>query len=100
MVGYAVSIMACITASTLLLTGGIEVFSEDLSYTYMNRYSYIYPVFPFCRINYLLSEACSWHQCMSNINFVPNEIFEEIAALYVSSVVYMILALYLNQVVP
>jgi hypothetical protein len=35
MVGYAVSIMACITASTLMLTGGIYNWADDLSYMYM-----------------------------------------------------------------
>lgn len=100
MVGYAVSIMACITASTLMLTGGIYSMSDDLSYMYMWRSFYIYPAFPFCRINFMLAEACSWSQCMSNLRYVPNEIHEELIALYVTAVVYMILALYLNEVVP
>jgi len=34
------------------------------------------------------------------MKYIPDEIHEEIIALYVSAFVYMILALYLNQVVP
>jgi len=100
MVGYAVSIMACIGASTLCLTGGIYHWADDLSSFRLKRWTYIYPTFPFCRINFVLSEACSWHQCISQMKYIPDEIIEEIQALYISAVVYMILALYLNQIVP
>jgi hypothetical protein len=44
----------------------------------------------------MLSEACAWHACLSNMRYIPNEIFEEIYALYTTAVVYMILAIYLN----
>jgi len=99
MVGYAVSIMACITASTLCLTGGIYDLDENQN-DRLKPILYLYPTFPFCRINYLLSEACSWYQCISNWRYVPDEIHEELKALYTTAVVYMILALYLNQIVP
>lgn len=60
MVGYGVSIMACITASTLCLTGGIYDWSEDLTMS-LSWWTYLYPAFPFCRVNFLLAEACSWY---------------------------------------
>jgi hypothetical protein len=100
MVGYGVSIMACITASTLMLTGGIYEWTDDLSSFHLQRWTYFYPTFPFCRINFLLAEACSWYQCISQMKYIPDEIHEEITALYVTAVFYMILAIYLNQIVP
>lgn len=34
------------------------------------------------------------------MKYIPDEIHEEITALYVTAVFYMILAIYLNQIVP
>ena len=96
MSGYCLSIMACITASTLCLTGGIYDLIPGTTTYYLKKWLYIYPTFPFCRINFLFAEACSWRQCIGQDKYVPEEVHEEVAAMYFTAVFYMILALYLN----
>ena len=97
MVGYAVSIMATVGASTVCLTvPALYHFSDDNS-TFWLRYEIcVYPAIPFCRIWLAFSEACAWKTCMSSIRYMPEEIFILLKILYAHAFIYFTLAVYLN----
>ena len=58
------------------------------------------PAFSFSRLIYIIAERCGFDHCMYSFDDVPPEFTICLWALYVSAVVYMVLALYLYEVVP
>ena len=90
--GYAISIILVLAAGTFVMCGGIyNLETEEVSWAY-----FPYPMFPYCRIFYILSDNCAFSKCISRFSEYPQEIFNCIWAIYIDSVLYLILALYLN----
>ena len=61
-------------------------------------FRYGFPTFPFARIIYELTMACAYGECLSDIKNVSTEFYPCLITLYVESVIFLILALYLYQV--
>ena len=59
-----------------------------------------HPTICFVRIIFVMSDACTWDKCFTFFDFAPQEVFECIKMLYFHSIAYMLLALYLHEVVP
>lgn len=95
MIGYALSIIMTVVSCTLMVTGGI--YEKDITLLW-----YLRPIPSFCfgRIMYILVDPCAWNRCLGRLDEMPAEIFELIKMLYISAFFYLLLALYLNEVVP
>ena len=59
-----------------------------------------YPTFPFVRAIYLLLDPCTWNACFGDYSLMPDEFREMEMYLLLDFVVYMAMAMYLNQVIP
>jgi len=66
----------------------------------MFKWLRLHPTLNFCRIIYILSDNCAWRECVISIFNVNNEIKECLLSLYLNSIVYMILAMYFDNVIP
>ena len=66
----------------------------------MPSYLMWFPIFPFSRANYLILETCTWEQCYGDYDLAPDEFREMEMWLVFDGILYTILALYLNQVIP
>lgn len=49
---------------------------------------------------FYLCDRCSWESCIGGVQFLPWKIGRSIFALYVHAVLYLVAAIYLNEVVP
>lgn len=92
-VGYSLSIWATTIASTLNVT----VYSYP---NYMSWYLYPFPTFPFCRVMYHLAMECAYGSCYKQVSQINEETRWCLTAIYTEAVIYLVLALYLNEVVP
>jgi len=68
MIGYAVSIVACISTSTILLMEQLYNFDYEFGGEAANGelktfWRWIHPSFPFCRIVLKISDLCTWRFC-------------------------------------
>ena len=61
---------------------------------------HIWPTFPFNRILYFTTYECAYQSCYKNFWGVPEEIHTCIITIFLSSIFYLVLALYLQNVVP
>jgi hypothetical protein len=61
---------------------------------------YFYPSFPFNRIMYLLVDGCTFDRCIRKYEFVTPEMWNCCYAIYFDAVFYLIIAIYLQEVVP
>ena len=87
--------MACIMAASLFMSGGI--YNDDGT---MMKIFLAYPTFPFCRVVFMLSDNCAWRTCTMFYKDMPEEVWTCIKWLYADAFMYMILAAYLNEVIP
>ena len=95
MFGYIFSIILTLAAGTFVICGGVYDEVGELKYGY-----YPVPMFLYTRICFLIADACTWSKCISRWTEFPDELFRCIKYLYIDSIIYLILALYLNQVMP
>ncbi len=58
------------------------------------------PPFNFCRIYYRVSHACGFDTCFSSLDVPDAEVWDCLKVLYLSSTFYLLLGLYLHEVVP
>jgi ABC-type multidrug transport system ATPase subunit len=93
MSAYTISIWTC----TLVSNVTMAVFSVPRRLPMILMY---YPTAPYVRATYLLLDVCTWDVCFGDYGLAPDEFHEMCWYLFLNSVVYMILALYLNQVIP
>lgn len=59
-----------------------------------------YPAFNITRILYHLTYKCGYGDCLESINKLPDELITCIVILYISSIVYLFLGIYLYEVLP
>lgn len=93
MMAYSISIWASIFFSDI--TVAVFTYPKRLPESWM-----WYPAAPFVRSNYLLIDPCTWDSCLGDYELAPKEFHEMIRNMYFDAVFYLIVALYLNQVVP
>ena len=92
MIGYTCSIGFTLAAGTFVMCGGVY----DRVTGEMESMYYPFPMFPYTRICFLLSDFCTWSRCIQNWNEYPDEVFACLKAIYVDSVWILVVALYLN----
>jgi ATP-binding cassette subfamily A (ABC1) protein 3 len=93
MTGYAFTLWTCVICSNMT----VSVFAVPRRLPDWMMY---YPNFPFVRAMYLLLDPCTWESCLGDIDMAPPEFYEMIGWLLFNSVLYLIVALYLNEVWP
>lgn len=96
MIGYIYSIVGSIMTSTMLVTK--SVYQED-AFSMKNFLHYI-PNFPFGRLILYFTNRCAFNECVSNIEDMHNEINLCLKSIYLNPLIYFVLALYLNEVLP
>jgi hypothetical protein len=99
MIGYVFSIIMVLGSTTFCTCGGVYEMIDDHHFRLHPKY-YLIPHMPYARIFYVLGEECGWNRCWSHWNQVSDEIFTLIKVLYVDAAVILVLAIYLNEVVP
>lgn len=99
MIGYVFSIIMVVGSSTFCTTGGIYEQLDFETRVLKPRYYWL-PHMPYARIFYVLTEECGWNRCWSHWSQVSEEVVTLIKVLYVDALVYLVLAIYLNEVVP
>jgi ABC-type multidrug transport system ATPase subunit len=67
---------------------------------HMPSYFYLYPHFAMTRAVYLLSYNCGYYKCIEDWHEVNDELTYCLLSLYLGGAVYMVIALYLNEIVP
>jgi hypothetical protein len=92
-VGYTMSIWAC----TIAVTMNFTVWHIPHK---MEWFGYLIPSFPFMRMFYNMALDCAYSTCYQSINSIDNETKMCLIAIYAGAVFYLVLAIYLNQVVP
>jgi len=60
----------------------------------------IYPPIAFCRLVYDLCNRCASNKCIPSFDDLTPEMWACLASLYIGAVVYLLLGLYLEQVLP
>lgn len=99
MIGYVFSIIMVLGSSTICTCGGVYYYPKEHRPRLLRRY-YLVPHLTYARIFFILTEECGWKECLDQWHKIPEEVFEEIAVLYVDAIIIFILAIYLNEVVP
>ena len=99
MIGYIFSIIMVLGSSTFCIVGGIYWYPQDHQ-PHMLRKFYAIPHMAYVRIFFILSEECGWNQCLSSWAQMKSEVLECIAVLYLDAVVILVLAIYLNEILP
>mmetsp|Transcript_5690 Transcript_5690/g.9778 ORF Transcript_5690/g.9778 Transcript_5690/m.9778 type:complete len:216 (+) Transcript_5690:1429-2076(+) len=66
----------------------------------MQRFLHFMPQFPFVRSIFILANACGWRSCLIQDEEIPQEIHDCLQSMLINSVVILLLAVYLNEVVP
>ena len=92
-VGYTMSIWACVIAVTMNLT----IWCKPLDMEWM---AYLMPSFPYIRIFYNLALDCAYSTCYTDIAKIDDETYRCLIAVYVGAFAYLGMAVYLNQVFP
>jgi hypothetical protein len=92
-IGYTMSIWAC----TIAVTMNLAVWCAPLK---MSWFAYLMPSFPYIRIFYNLALDCAYSTCYQNIEKIDDETYYCLIAVYLGALVYFLLAIYLNQVIP
>ena len=88
-VGYALSIWCSTIAGMLNVT--IYALPNHMEYFF-----FLVPPFVFTRCIFYLSWNCAYEACYDSMVSLPTEFIACIVTLYLSSVVYLLLALYLQ----
>jgi ABC-type Na+ transport system ATPase subunit NatA len=91
--GYVISIWTTILAVAL----------NSTLFEYPNKMPsalHIYPTFSFARLEYLMSFSCGFLTCMSSLSQMMHEAKICLIMIFVMSTVYLLIGLYLNEVLP
>jgi hypothetical protein len=92
-VGYTVAVWLTTVAGTLNLT--IYSTPNKLEWVF-----YLLPPFSFSRMIYFISVRCGYDHCLQGFHELNDEMRASLIMLYVSALIYLVLALYLYKVVP
>jgi len=95
MIGYAFNIILTVGASTFNVANCVSDENNE-----MYKHLWLTPMFPFTRIFYILTDHCAFQRCITRWDAHPEEIFTLIKVMYVQSVIYFLIAMYLYEIVP
>jgi len=91
--GYLLAIWTVIVALTL----NYAVYPSPATLPVGYRF---YPAFSFCRILYVLANNCGSGSCASSFSDLTSEVNECLIFLYLGAVVFFLVGVYLNEVLP
>lgn len=93
--GYGLSIVGCCLFTGISLTeGNLGSDRKQIWWLGLN------PIPNYCRVLYLLADQCAWNECVSGFQDVDPEVIKCLVQLYLNAIVYFIIGVYLEQVVP
>mmetsp|Transcript_9448 Transcript_9448/g.9163 ORF Transcript_9448/g.9163 Transcript_9448/m.9163 type:complete len:468 (+) Transcript_9448:746-2149(+) len=92
-VGYLLSIWITLVAISLNTT----LYAPPKEVTW---WLLLYPTFPYTRFFFIISTYCGYKSCITSFSELPSEAVRCLWIMYVEAVVFMLLALYFQQVVP
>ena len=98
MIGYAISLIAVMIAASALCTN--SPFEPDMEEYTMRWYLHLIPAFPSNRVNLYLANSCGFDKCIESWDRLPTDIVLAIKTSYMNAAIYLILAIYLSEVVP
>ena len=93
MIGYFLSIWVSTFASSMNIT----IYSLP---KLMPWYLYPLPTFPFCRVMYHLATECAYGVCTESWHKLPEEAKTCVYVIFLEAFIFLMLALYLQHVVP
>mmetsp|Transcript_27001 Transcript_27001/g.41139 ORF Transcript_27001/g.41139 Transcript_27001/m.41139 type:complete len:301 (+) Transcript_27001:660-1562(+) len=99
MIGYAVSIVLGMLSATALCTNYPYEYHPDVIDTMLWYLHYI-PTFPTNRVNFYLSSYCGFRTCIADYDRLHPDVKLAIVSSYYNAVIFLVLAVYLNEVVP
>lgn len=91
--GYLLSIWTVLWAITLNLA--VYPLPNE-----MPNFLVWYPHFAFTRCIYILSNNCGYYKCVESVSEVTSELGKCIILLYITGIITLALALYLNEIMP
>jgi hypothetical protein len=92
-IGYSLSIWIATFATTM----NVSIYTWPAR---MSWWLYPFPTFPFCRIMYHMAMDCAYIGCTRSMFKMKDEAYYCVIAIYLEAVIYLVLALYLYQVIP
>lgn len=92
-IGYLVAIWTNLIGATLSVAMFQYPIVQPIGFT-------LWPTFAFTRVFYLLFTYCSMDQCMTSVGSLTDEMITCIIVLYVSAAIFMIIGMYLFEVIP
>jgi len=92
-IGYTMSIWACTIAATMNIT--VWCLPKRMEW-----FAYLLPNFPYIRMFYNMILDCAYSTCYRHYSQIDDESYTCLVAIYVGALVYFVLAIYLNEVVP
>ena len=105
MIGYTFSIFGSAVTSTLILTNGCYEYDPLTNSWTLKPFLHYLPNFCFNRVIFQMVDTCMYSDyiydgCISSLDEVTQETWGYIYSLYFDAILYMVLAIYLNEVVP
>lgn len=98
MVGYTYAIFSSVVTSTLLMTN--SCFTKVGLDLVLKPILHFYPTFPFNRVVHILVDSCSFDKCISKFSFVTDEMWGCLYAVYFDAIIWLVVAMYLEEVIP
>ena len=92
-IGYLVAIWTNLIGATLSIAMFQFPIEQPIGFT-------LWPTFAFTRVYYLLFTYCGMDQCLSGLSSLTDEMVTCIVVLYVSAGIFMLLGMYLFEVIP
>lgn len=93
MTGYAATLWTCTIAANITMS----VFAVPRRFPQWMMY---YPNFAYVRSIYLLLDPCTWDTCLGDFEMAPTEFHEMIFWMFFDSIAYLLISIYLNEVIP
>jgi hypothetical protein len=84
---------------TTILAVGLNVTIFDLP-SELPIWLLCYPAFNICRIFYILTMSCGYSSCIGSMSEITPELTKCLIILFLSSVVYTFVGIYLYEVIP
>ena len=63
-------------------------------------YLFMYPTFALCRLFYYITMKCAYETCIGSFNDLNKEMIECFVIMFVMGIVFCVVGIYLNEVVP
>lgn len=96
-IGYSFSILLTLGGSSLNISGLACGTHGD--YNLRPQY-YLHPALTYAHAMFYLSNECTFERCIEHVADLPWKAWKSVLALYIQAIIYGILGIYLNEIVP